>query len=128
MCHGNEFLLLELPLDPMDIAGRSFLELVNDSLPAVHCDPEGSRKRELVSNLGDLLHHGRGPPESYLSGGPRNDHDRRDPALRAQGCDTGPTCQGDPESVFLSSVTAMLLLELLAWRVTGKLLGLQLAG
>ena len=62
MCHGNEFLLLELPLDPMDIAGRSFLELVNDSLPAVHCDPEGSRKRELVSNLGDLLHHGRGPP------------------------------------------------------------------
>ena len=67
MCHGNEFLLLELPLDPMDIAGRSFLELVNDSLPAVHCDPEGSRKRELVSNLGDLLHHGRGPPKAWIT-------------------------------------------------------------
>ena len=55
-----------------------------------------------MSNLGDLLHHGRGPPKDYMSGGPRNDHDRRDPALRAQGCDTGDARRNIPLALGLN--------------------------
>ena len=39
---------------------------------------------------------------NYLSGGPRNDHDRRDPALRAQGCDTGDARRNIPLALGLN--------------------------